>query len=88
MTRKQIEQEWDVKDDFITNPGQFEMEPVYAPHFYEVYLTGFVDDLNDNSAIIGITADDRKEFPELENAVSIRLIFTDDGFIICQKIYR
>lgn len=65
----------------IRSPGQFEGERVYVPHFWDLFLNGQAD--RDDGRVLGfdVTADDRKEFPELKGRRTVRLYQRDDGFV-------
>lgn len=82
MTRKDIEEQYQIEHGIICSPGKFEGEAIYVPHFWEAYLNGCAD--RDNGTIVGfdITAEDRAEFPELgKRRRTVRLVQRDDGFI-------
>jgi hypothetical protein len=82
MTRNEIASQYTVNQNGrITTPGRFEGEMLYVPHFWEVYLDGFAD--RDNGTILGfdVTADDKREFPELGRRRTVKLYQRDDGFV-------
>ena len=81
MKRSEILAQYTVQNGIIKNPGQFDGEPIYLPHYWDIYLNGGAD--RDNGQIIGfdISADDKLEFPELKNRRTIRMIQTESGFI-------
>ncbi len=65
----------------ITDPGMFEGEMLYVPHFWEIGLSGFAD--RDNGKVYGfdVTAEDRKQFPELQRRRTVNIYQRDDGFV-------
>lgn len=81
MTRHEIETEYRTAAGRITSPGKFEGEHIYVPYYWEAYLNGCAD--RDNGTILGfdVTADDRREFPELKGKRTVRLYQHDDGFV-------
>ncbi len=82
MTRKEIEATFTIgTNGRIQNPGQFEGEMLYVPHFWEVFLDGFAD--RDDGSVLGfdLTAEDKAEFPELKGRRTVRLYQRDDGFV-------
>jgi len=87
MTRQEILDEFNVdKGGRIRNPGKFEGEMLYVPHYYDLSLeSGFDDEvvLGDESVAMKffVSADDTKEFPELEGDKEIYLSWNDQGFV-------
>jgi len=81
MLRSDVERNYSVIDGRITNPGQFEGERIYVPHFWDAYLRGFTD--RDDGCILGfdVSENDRAEFPELKNRRTVKLYQRDDGFV-------
>lgn len=82
MTRKEIEQEYDVVNGIIRSPGRFEGAPVYVPYFYDIYLNGGAD--RDDGRVLGfdVTAADKAEFPELKGRRTVKLVEQDIGFVV------
>jgi hypothetical protein len=66
----------------IRSPGQFEGEKLYVPYFWEAYLNGCAD--RDDGLVLGfdVNADDLREFPELKGRRTVRLMQSDDGFVV------
>ena len=82
MTRAEIEAEYDIRDGRIVSPGKFEMEPVWAPYFYDFYMDGGADETDDEDVVsFGVDADDIAAFPELAGAARVMLQFGDTGFV-------
>lgn len=81
MTRKELEEQFDVVDGRITNPGKFEGEAVYVPHFWDAFLNGEAD--RDDGTIVGfnVTKEDKAMFPELKGRRTVRIYERDDGFV-------
>lgn len=73
----------------ITSSGKFEGEPIFAPHFWEVGLSGFADfdDGRTYGFRIGKADSEHKEFPELKRWLgrrrTLRLTDDDCGFVRC-----
>jgi hypothetical protein len=67
----------------IKNPGKFEGERDYAPHFYELMLNGdceFFGEEGDEICVFDVTDEDHKSFPELGNRRKVAFFETEDGF--------
>ncbi len=67
----------------ITEPGRFEGEPEFVPHFYDAWLVGgFADvDHDDGSVALNFEDEDYARFPALRGFKSIRLWIDDNGFV-------
>ena len=70
----------------ITTPGRFEGEPLWVPHFNQVYL----DDLHTTEDVGGglifeVQPQDEEMFPDLKGHTHVRLVCTDDGFVYGAK---
>lgn len=83
MKRKDITGDYDVKGGVIKSPGKFEGEAIYAPYFYDAFLNGMADDEGDRLAF-DVTADDRREFPELKGVSRVYLYEDNSGFVTCE----
>lgn len=86
--RAMIEADYRVEHGIIRSPGKFEAEPVYVPHFYNLWLDGGADDEetsgDDDGAgtlVFNLTDDDRRDWPELGNARVLRLCQDSYGFV-------
>lgn len=98
MTRNDILQNYTVgKDGLITSPGKFENEMLYAPFFYDAMLNGEgdteYDGLDGPETSFKITAEDRKEFPELGRTKYVTIWESEQGFVFVieyatEKEYR
>lgn len=67
----------------IRNPGKFEGEPLFVPHFWDVFMDGCHDDeAEDGAVIFFVTDEDRAEFPELGTQAKVTLFQRDDGFVV------
>jgi len=88
MTRQEIIEAYTVNArGVIVSPGKFESEPVFAPYFYGAMLDGFADEDIGGVAVINVTADDRREFPELDaDTVAVALEESDSGFVYCTEL--
>ena len=89
MTRKEIEENYEVKDGIIQSPGKFEAELVYIPYFWDFYMNGWEDDRDyfDGVPFSGyvVTEEDRKEFPELVGIYGVILYESGQGFVNSQS---
>jgi hypothetical protein len=83
MTRQDILDQYKVDDrGIIRSPGKFEGEMLYVPHFWDVFLNGFAD--RDDGKVLGfdVTADDKKEFPELKRRRTVKIVEDLNGFVV------
>lgn len=74
-------------DSIIRDPGKFEGEPMWAPHFWELILSGAVDDTTfdgpgdcDVSWLI-LEPTDLVDFPELAEVYGISMWESEQGFV-------
>ena len=81
MTRAEIELAYKVVNGRIVSPGKFEGEMIYVPHFWEIFLDGFADRDNGNVLGFDVSAEDKKEFPELRKRRTVKLYERSDGFV-------
>jgi hypothetical protein len=67
----------------ITDPGKFEGEPLWVVYFYEQMLEGSGDDWGGGAGetVFTVSAEDRKEFPELEDIGTVIIWESDQGFV-------
>ena len=65
----------------IRNPGRFEGEARYVPHFWAVVLDGQADETA-KGASIQVTPEDKLRFPELKRRQRIVLHQQENGFIV------
>lgn len=66
----------------ITSPGKFEGEMLYVPYFWNEFLDGGADE--DDGEVLGfdVLPEDKEAFPELRRRRKIRLMETDQGFVV------
>lgn len=89
MTRQEIlDSCYTIENGFITSPGKFECEPIYAPYFWDFANDGSGDDLNwsdgERGVLLDIEPEDRIAFPEIPaDAVAVYLTENDQGFVSC-----
>lgn len=82
MKRDEILREYKVsKGGRIESPGKFEGEMLYVPAFWEAGLEGFADSDNGRVFSFRLTADDKREFPELGKKRTLKLAESDQGFV-------
>ena len=95
MTRAKILAEYTVKDGVIQNPGKFEFEPIYTPHYWSLMLDGLEyesidfpigEDETKTVDIFQVTAEDLAEFPELEGIAYIALEVSEEGFVQASEL--
>lgn len=73
----------------ITQPGKFEGEPVFAPHFWQLGLEGFADSDNGNVYSFRFDKDDKEfaEWPTLKEWLGRRRVLRmredSAGFVRC-----
>jgi hypothetical protein len=79
--REKIESEYHVENGIIKSPGKFEGEPIYAPHFYEIYLNGCADEDDGNVLTFEVNDEDRCAFPELIDVSKVIMSESEQGFI-------
>ncbi len=84
MTRQQILDEYDVDaNGIIRDPGKFEGEMLYVPYFWDAFLNGMADEDEGEVLTFEVDDTDREQFPELAGIITIDLIETGDGFVVC-----
>ena len=82
MKRSEVLREYDVdRSGRIKSPGKFEGEMIYVPVFWNAGLEGFADDDDGSVYEFRITADDRREYPELGKKKKLRLAESEQGFV-------
>jgi hypothetical protein len=70
----------------IRGPGKFEGEPAYALFYYDRVMNGAQDDIVDGAHgervdVFHLTDLDRSVFPDLGDAVTLRMWECDQGFV-------
>jgi len=65
----------------IMDPGMFEGQPRYVPHFWAVFLMGMADRDDGRVLKFQVTREDKKQFPELRRRGWVSLVQSDQGFI-------
>ena len=90
MTRQETMEAYDVNEHgTITSPGKFEGEPIFAPHFWDIGLSGFADSETGTTYGFRIAKTDAEhaEFPELSKWIgrkrSFRMMEDGLGFVHC-----
>ena len=83
MTREEILKKYSINESgVITSPGKFEGEMLYMPHFWECYLNGESNTLQDGSLSVPIEKKEKEMFPELgKRKKVVRFNIDDNGFI-------
>ena len=82
MKRKEVLEQHTVDaNGMIHDPGMFEGEMLYVPHFWELFMGGCADRDDGKTLGFDITPEDRAEFPELTGRRTVRLYQRDDGFV-------
>jgi len=66
----------------VSRPGKFEGEAPYVPYYWEAFLSGCAD--RDDGRVLGfdVTAEDKALFPELAKRRTVKLMETDQGFVV------
>jgi len=85
MKREEILSQFKVDEHgIIRDPGKFEGEMIYSPYFYDLCMDGACDQEDyDGDTLLSyfdISAEDIKEFPELEEIKRIVCWESDQGF--------
>lgn len=91
MKREEILEQYEVNDGGeIESPGKFEGEAVYAPHFWDMVLSGFGETVYDGDTPISffeVTDEDRAQFPEISPETCFVSILEDtQGFVCCTEL--
>ena len=88
VTRKEIEKDYSVDSGVIQSPGKFEAEMLYVPYFWDKALNGLAEEDENGDFIFDVGDEDRKEFPELKDVVSISLWSDENGFVYCEVVEK
>jgi hypothetical protein len=82
MKRKEVLKDYKVdKGGRIRSPGKFEGEMLYVPAFWEAGLEGMADDDDGSVYTFRLSAEDKKEYPELGRKRTLKLAESDQGFV-------
>lgn len=83
MTRAEIEREYKVDErGIIRSPGKFEGEPVYAPHFWSVFLEGGADEDDGENLYFDVSTGEANEFSDWLADVQRVVLYEDEqGFV-------
>lgn len=57
----------------ITSEGPFLGQRIYVPYFWDRYLRGEADEVDDGCPFFRVREEERQEFPELGHRLAIRL---------------
>ena len=87
--REEILRDYQNRDGRIIQPGKFEGEPVFAPHYWGLGLEGFSD--GDTGTVYTFRfkngCDDFREWPELKQWLgrkrTLRMFEDSVGFVHC-----
>ena len=86
MTREEILKQYNINGDgVIVSPGKFEGEMLYMPHFWEAYLNGESNTLQDGSLSSPIESGEREMFPELGKRKRVVRFNIDDKGFVCEN---
>lgn len=66
----------------ITEPGKFEGQPRWTPHFYDLALEGSADEDDGRAWVFFVNSQDRAMFPELFNVRAVEIRVDDSGFVM------
>jgi hypothetical protein len=92
MTRDETLAEYDVDSHgMIRDPGKFEAEMLYVPHFWDISGDGSAEILDwpgeQVSYVVELDESDRAEFPELgSDAAAIHMEESDSGFVSAEVL--
>lgn len=79
MTRKDIEGTFRILDGRIRDPGFFEGESIYVPHYHELGLDGLADADRGDILRFRVLPADRQQFPELRRRMWVSLWYPGSG---------
>jgi hypothetical protein len=65
----------------ITEPGMFEGQPRWTPHYYDLALEGGADEDNGRVWTFHVTPDDVRQYPELRYVRSVEIRQDSYGFV-------
>lgn len=85
LTTNEVQRVADYQDE-VSEPGMFEGEPRWAPHFWEGVMNGGSDatyERRDGTIVdtFDIVPDDVRLFPELRTVKRVSIWRTSDGFV-------
>lgn len=66
----------------VKRPGKFQGEPRYVPYYWDAYLAGCADRDDGRTLGFDVTQEDKELFPELRKRRTVKLIQSDDGFVV------
>jgi hypothetical protein len=75
-------------EEMVKGPGKFEGEPPWTPYFYDVYLNGGGNYLDDETHEVWVEEDDIKMFPELKDVEKVLVFFSESGFVSSRRIFK
>ena len=83
MTRREIEDLYQIADGIIRSPGEFQGEARYMPHFWTRFMDGGADEDADDSSVVRctVTFGEVMEFPELKLGQVVRFYEDEKGSI-------
>jgi hypothetical protein len=67
----------------IRTPGRFEASMIFVPYLWEQHTKRNYEQLEGGEVYIKITEEDKKQFPELNEATGAYLLKDDFGYIQC-----
>ena len=65
----------------VKRPGKFEGEAPWVPYFYNAYMDGFGDYVDEETQEFDVEAQDIAIFPELKGNSKVTLYFDSQGFV-------
>lgn len=65
----------------IENAGKFEGCMYYMPYFWDMFLNGGYDSIDDDYIYFNLNDDDKKMFPELEEYQQLVIYENENGFV-------
>lgn len=80
-SRAELEKDYKVVGGLIKSPGKFESECIFVPFYWKLALEGGADSDDGTDFIFNIDASDVEMWPELQNAVRLRLWEDENGFV-------
>jgi len=81
-TQTEIAKDYDVRNGIIKSPGKFEGEPILTLYYYDAFLNGDGDSIDEdsNDLAFNVTAEEAEAFG-LTVGDRVTLTFSDQGFV-------
>lgn len=82
MTLTELKESYNINQyGIIENAGKFEGCMYYIPYYWDMFLNGCYDSMDEDYIYFNLTDEDKKLFSELEDYNQLVLWESDNGFI-------